>query len=71
MVLNPILFIFLLFECIVHFHLLDSKIKKMDYKSFQCVLLGISEESKANRLYNSTSKKIVVSSYVGFEENEC
>lgn len=53
------------------FHLLDSKIKKMDDKSFQCVLLGISEESKANRLYNSTSKKIVVSSYVGFEENEC
>ena len=45
--------------------------KKLDDKSFKCVLLGISEESKAYRLYDPVSKKIVVSRDVIFEENEC
>ena len=49
----------------------DSKRKKLDDKSFQCVLLGMSEESKAYRLYDPTSKKIVVSRDVVFEEDEC
>ena len=31
----------------------------------------MSEESKTYRLYDPTSKKIVVSRYVVFEENEC
>ena len=43
----------------------------MDDKSFKCVLLGISEESKAYRLYDPMSKRIVVSRDVVFEENEC
>ena len=49
----------------------DSKRKKLDDKSFQCVLLGMSEESKAYRLYDPTSKKIVVSRDVVFEKDEC
>ena len=51
--------------------MLDSKRKKLDDKSFQCVLLGTSEESKAYRLYDLASKKIIVSRDVVFEENEC
>nr|XP_023878197.1 uncharacterized protein LOC111990642 [Quercus suber] len=60
---------FRVFGCIGHVHVSDSKRKKLDDKSFQCVLLGMSEESKAYRLYDPASKKIVVS--VVFEENEC
>ena len=61
---------FRVFGCIGHIHVPDSKRKKLDDKSFQCVLLGMSEESKAYRLYDPTSKKIVVSRDVVFEENE-
>ncbi|RVW42604.1 Retrovirus-related Pol polyprotein from transposon RE1 [Vitis vinifera] len=49
----------------------DNKRKKLDDKSFQCVLLGVSEESKAYRLYDPVSKKIVVSRDVVFEEDKC
>ena len=47
------------------------KRKKLDDKSFQCVLLRTSEESKAYRLYDLVSKKIVVRRDVIFEENKC
>uniref|UniRef100_A0A2N9FY74 Integrase catalytic domain-containing protein n=1 Tax=Fagus sylvatica TaxID=28930 RepID=A0A2N9FY74_FAGSY len=62
---------FRVFGCIGHVHVSDSKRKKLDDKSFQCVLLGMSEESKAYRLYDPASKKIVVSRDVFFEESEC
>jgi hypothetical protein len=62
---------FQVFGCIGHVHVSDSKRKKLDDKSFQCVLLGMSEESKAYILYDPASKKIVVSRDVVFEENEC
>ena len=62
---------FRVFGCIGHVHVSDSKRKKLDDKSFQCVLLGMSEESKAYRLYDLASKKIIVSRDVVFEENEC
>src|SRR5262249_32519737 len=57
---------FRVFGCIGHVHVSDSKRKKLDDKTFQCVLLGISEESKAYRLYDPASKKIVVSRDVVF-----
>ena len=43
---------------------------KLDDKSFKCVLLGRSEESKGYRLYDLVSNKVVVSRDVVFEENE-
>ena len=62
---------FRVFGCIGHVHISDDKRKKLDDKSFQCVLLGMSEESKAYRLYDPVSKKIVVSRDVILEENKC
>ncbi|XP_073003520.1 uncharacterized protein [Typha latifolia] len=44
-----------------HVHIPDVKKKKLDNKSFICVYLGVSEESKAYRMYDSESKKIVTS----------
>ena len=42
----------------------------MDDKSRKCVFLGVSDESKAWRLYDPVSKKIFVSKDVVFEEEE-
>lgn len=43
---------------------------KLDDKSYKCVLLRISEESKAYRLFDPIAKKVVISIDVVFEENE-
>ena len=48
----------------------DSKRTKLDDKSFSCVLLGVSEESKAYRLYDPISQKIIISRDVVFEEDK-
>ena len=62
---------FRVFGCTGHVHVSDGKRKKLDDKSFHCVLLRMSEESKVYRLYDPVSKKIVVSRDVIFEENKC
>jgi transposase InsO family protein len=62
---------FRVFGCIRHVHVPDNLRKKLDDKSFQCVLLGMSEESKTYILYNPISGKIVTSRDVVFDENEC
>jgi len=59
------------FGCVAHVHIPDAKRKKLDAKSFPCVMLGISDESKAYRLFDPITKRIVVSKDVIFEENEC
>ncbi|KAK9907798.1 hypothetical protein M0R45_000739 [Rubus argutus] len=61
---------FRVFGCMAHVHIPDNKRVKLDDKSFKCVLLGMSEESKAYRLNDPVSKRIVVSRDVVFEENE-
>ena len=42
----------------------------MDNKSTKCVLLGISEESKAYRLYDPLSKKVLINRDVIFNKKE-
>lgn len=59
---------FRVFGCLAHVHIPDTKRKKLDDKSVQCVLLGVSEESKAYRLYDPATKKIIVSRDVIFDE---
>lgn len=43
---------------------------KLDEKSVKCVMMGLSKESKAYRLYNPETKKIIVSRDVQFDENK-
>lgn len=43
---------------------------KLEDKIHCCVLLGVSEESKAYRLYNHISKRIIINRDVIFEEEE-
>jgi hypothetical protein len=61
---------FRIFGCIAHVHVPDVKRKKLDNKSIKCVLLGVSEESKAYKLYNPIDRKIIVSRDVIFEESK-
>lgn len=56
--------------CLAHAHVPNEKRRKLDDKSIKCVLLGFSEESKGYRLYNTSTKKIVVSRDVVFEETK-
>jgi len=44
--------------------------KKLDNRSIRCVSLGVSEESKAYKLYGPIAKKIIVSRDVVFEESK-
>lgn len=61
---------FKVFGCIGHVHIPEAKRTKLDDKSCKCIYLGLSEESKAYRMYNPTSKKILVSRDVVFEETK-
>ncbi|PRQ17740.1 putative RNA-directed DNA polymerase [Rosa chinensis] len=68
--IKPVVHYFKVFGCIAHVHIPEAKRKKLDNKSYKCVLLGVSEESKAYRLYDPISERIVVSRDVVFEEDE-
>lgn len=61
---------FRVFGCMAHVHVPSVRRTKLDDKSFICVLLGVSEESKGYRLYDPIAKKIVVSRDVIFEEEK-
>ncbi|RVW64797.1 Retrovirus-related Pol polyprotein from transposon TNT 1-94 [Vitis vinifera] len=61
---------FRVFGCISHVHVPDNKRTKLDDKSLSCVLLGVSEGSKAYRLYDPTSQRIIISRDVVFEEDK-
>lgn len=43
---------------------------KLDDQSIRCILLGISEESKAHRLYDPISQMIIISRDVIFEDDK-
>jgi len=61
---------FRIFGCVSHVHVPNKTRTKLDDKSLNCVLLGVSEEAKAYRLYYPISKRIIISKDVVFEENE-
>ena len=42
-------------------HVPDSKRVKLDAKSLKCILLGVSDESKAFKLFDPISNKIIIS----------
>ena len=61
---------FRVFGCVSYVHVPYRKQTKLDNKSIKCVLLGISEESKAYRLYDLLSRKVLISRDVIFNEEE-
>ena len=61
---------FRIFGCVAHTHVPDQKRHKLDDKSLKCVLLGVSDESKAYKLFDPISKKVIGSRDVVFEEDK-
>ncbi|GAU28453.1 hypothetical protein TSUD_55040 [Trifolium subterraneum] len=67
---TPSVHYFKTFGCLAHAYVHDSQRKKLDNKSKKCVLLGVSEESKAYKLYDPIDKKIIISRDVIFDESK-
>ena len=67
---KPAVHYFKVFGCIAFVHVPDQKKAKLEDKGEKCVLLGISEESKAYKLYNPVTKKLIISRDVVFREND-
>lgn len=60
---------FRVFGSVAHVHIPVQKRIKLDDRSHICILLGVSEESKAYHLYDPVKKKMTVSRDVIFEED--
>jgi len=59
---------FQIFGCVAYAHIPDQKRRKLDDKGEKSIFLGVSEQSKAYKLYNPITKKIVISRDVIFDE---
>ena len=65
---KPVVDHFKIFGCIAYAHVPDEKRKKLDDNGEKCVFLGVSVASKAYKLFNPLTKKIVTSRNVIFDE---
>lgn len=61
---------FRIFGRVAYAHVPDQKRKKLDDKGEKCNFLGNSDQSKAYKLYNPSTKKILISRDVVFNENQ-
>lgn len=59
-----------IFGCTAMVHVPKEKRKKLDAKSEKCIFIGYSADAKAYKLYNKTTRKVVVSRDVIFIEDE-
>jgi hypothetical protein len=58
------------FGCIAYAYIPSELRKKLDDRSEKCIFIGYSETSKAYRLYNPLTKKLILSRDVQFLENQ-
>ncbi|GKV41367.1 hypothetical protein SLEP1_g48909 [Rubroshorea leprosula] len=65
---RPAVDYFRIFGCIAYAHVPDQKKSKLDDKGEKCIFLGVSDQSKAYRLYNPLTKKVIISRDVVFDE---
>ncbi|MCI05982.1 retrovirus-related pol polyprotein from transposon tnt 1-94, partial [Trifolium medium] len=68
--MKPSVHFFKIFGCLAHVHVKDVNRKKLDSRSKSCVLLGVSEESKAYKLYDPIDNRIIISRDAIFEESK-
>ncbi|GMI83498.1 hypothetical protein HRI_002019000 [Hibiscus trionum] len=59
-----------IFECIAYAHIPEQIRKKLDDRGEKCIFIGYDERSKAYRLYNPLTKKLIISRDVEFDEAE-
>jgi hypothetical protein len=58
------------FGCIAYAHVPKQTRSKLDDKSEKCIFIGYDEQSKAYKLFNPITKKVIVSRDVVFKEEE-
>ena len=58
------------FGCVAYAHVPDQLRKKLDSKGEKCIFFGYSDESKAYKLYNPSTKKVIISRDVQFIAEE-
>ena len=58
------------FGCVAYADVLDQLRKKLDSKGEKCIFVGYSDESKAYKIYNPSTKKVIISRDVKFIEEE-
>ena len=58
------------FGCVAYAHVPDELRKKLDNKGDKCIFVGYSDESKAYKLYNPSTKKVIIRRDVQFIEEE-
>ncbi|CAL5333116.1 unnamed protein product [Camellia sinensis] len=61
---------FRIFGCVAYAHIPNEKRRKLDDKGEKCIFLGVSDQSKAYKLYNPSTKKIIISRDVVFDEEK-
>jgi hypothetical protein len=61
---------FKVFGCVAYAHVPEEMRRKLDDRSEKCIFVGYSEQSKAYRLYNLVTKKLIVSRDVKFQEDK-
>ncbi|KAJ9537516.1 hypothetical protein OSB04_030249 [Centaurea solstitialis] len=61
---------FKVFGCIAHVHVPDKNRTKLEDKSIKCVFVGLSEESKAYKMFNPVTRRVIISRDVKFEEDQ-
>ena len=59
-----------IFGCIAYAQVPKTERKKLDDRGERCIFIGYSEESKAYKLYNPLTNKVVMSRDVIFKEEE-
>ncbi|XP_059436317.1 uncharacterized protein LOC132169274 [Corylus avellana] len=59
-----------IFWCVAYAQVPEAKRRKLDARGEKCIFIGYSEESKAYKLYNPLTNKVVVSRDVIFSEEE-
>ena len=58
------------FGCVAYAHVPDELRKKLDKKGHKCIFVGYSEDTKAYKLYDLVTRKVIISRDVQFVENE-
>ena len=58
------------FGCVAYAHVLDELRRKLDKKGQKCIFVDYSEDTKAYKLYDLVTRKVIISRDVHFVENE-
>ena len=58
------------FGCVAYAHIPDEMRRKLDKKGQKCIFVGYSEDTKAYKLYDPVTRKVIISRDVQFVENE-